>query len=137
MARCKVEEVNRWRVEMDVEAILDTLEDRRLVNIVVASVYYTNSFRPALLCRTNCCPKNSFTAAAGVTADTISILYVVTEVCLLPKRVEEAHNAIPLLVCLTAASFTTSSYRRDIFPIIVLSLSLLVFLGLSCDSGQQ
>jgi hypothetical protein len=139
VARREVEEVDcRW-VEVDVEAVFDTLENCGLVDIVVARVYYADSFWPALLCRTDRCPEDSFTTAASVTAEVVSIASVSIGVFWLPKWVEEAHNALPLLVCIVAAPFTTSSYRRDVFPVVVIGFAMLGFiiLAFSRNPGQQ
>jgi len=54
------------RVEVDVEAVLDTLEDCGLVDVVVARVDYTECFRPALLGRPNGCPEDSLAASSCV-----------------------------------------------------------------------
>lgn len=67
MAGRKVEEVDRWRVEVNVEASLDTLEDSSLVDIVVAGVDDAGSLRPALLGGSNSCPEDSLAAAACIT----------------------------------------------------------------------
>ena len=72
MACREVEEVDRGRVEMNVEAVLDTLEDCGLVDIVVTGIDDASSFGVALLCRTNRCPQDSFTAAASIAVHTVS-----------------------------------------------------------------
>lgn len=74
MASCEIEEVNRWRVQVDVEAVLDTLKDCSLVDIVVAGIDDAGSFRPTLLCCTNRCPENSFAAAASVATYLVNIV---------------------------------------------------------------
>ena len=66
VARGEVEEVDGWRMQLNIEAILDPPEDGSLVDIVVARVYDADSLRPALLCGSDGCPKDSLAAAASV-----------------------------------------------------------------------
>jgi hypothetical protein len=49
----EIEEVDGGRMELDVEAVLDTLEDCNLIDIMIARIDYADSFRPALLCCSN------------------------------------------------------------------------------------
>jgi hypothetical protein len=56
VTRGRENEVNRGRVEVDVEAIFDTLEDLLLGDFVIACVDNTGGFRPAFLDRADRCP---------------------------------------------------------------------------------
>ena len=66
VARGEVEEVDGWRMQLDVEAIFDPLEDGSLVDVVVARVDDADSLRPAFLCGSNGCPENPLAATASV-----------------------------------------------------------------------
>lgn len=66
VARGEVEEVDGWRMQLDVEAISDPFEDGSLVDVVVARVDDADSLRPALLCGSDGCPENSLAATASV-----------------------------------------------------------------------
>lgn len=61
------------RIEVDVEASLDTLEDCSLVDIVVAGVDNAGGLGPALLRCSNGSPKDPFASTASVTRGTVSI----------------------------------------------------------------
>ena len=54
------------RVEVDVEAVFDALEDCRLVDVVVARVDYAYGFRPAPLGCSDGGPEDPFAAASCV-----------------------------------------------------------------------
>lgn len=78
----EVEESYCWRVEGDVEAVLegsatsDRFEGRKylysiydgcLVHIVISCVNYTFRFRPSFLCSSNRSPKYSFPSTTSIT----------------------------------------------------------------------
>lgn len=67
MARGKIEEVYSGRVELDVEAILNTLKNRSFVDIVIAGVDNTYGFGPALLSCSDGRPEDSLAASASIT----------------------------------------------------------------------
>jgi hypothetical protein len=58
--------VDGWRVEVDVEAVLDTFEDCEFVDVVVAGVDYACGFRPALLGCSDGGPEDSFAASSCI-----------------------------------------------------------------------
>lgn len=76
MARRKVEEVDVGRVELDIEAILDSLEDRSLVDVVVASVDDADSSGPAFLGRTDSCPKDPFASSTSVAEPQLAMYFL-------------------------------------------------------------
>jgi hypothetical protein len=58
--------VDGRRVELDVEAVFDALEDGGLVDVVVAGVDYACCFGPALLGCSDRGPEDPFAAASCV-----------------------------------------------------------------------
>lgn len=52
---------------MDIETVFYTLEDRCLVDVVVASVDYAYTFGPALLSGSNGSPKDTLATTPGIT----------------------------------------------------------------------
>jgi hypothetical protein len=56
VACTREDEVDGRRVEVDVEAVLDTLDDLFFGDLMVARVNDADSFRPAFLGCADCCP---------------------------------------------------------------------------------
>jgi len=58
--------MNGRRVQLDVEAVLDTLKYGSFIDIVVTGIDYTGSLWPAFLVCSNGCPEDSFAAASRI-----------------------------------------------------------------------
>ena len=74
VAGTEVEEGETRGVEGDVEAVLDVCDDRVLVDVVVASVDYAESFRVAFLGCADGCPEDSFAASSCIAVSIVSVL---------------------------------------------------------------
>lgn len=77
MSLAEVEEDEGVRMEADVEAVVDALEDLLLVYIVVTCVDYADCVGPGLLGRTDCCPQNAFAAASSVAINNLADIAIV------------------------------------------------------------
>ena len=74
VAGTEVEEGETRGVEGDVEAVLDVCDDGVLVDVVVASVDYAESFGVAFLGCADGCPEDSFSTSSCIAMTLVSVL---------------------------------------------------------------